>query len=176
MKTKEQILEEIQSAMVLNRDLKVKCNIALSDAISLIQHNEKEMQERLEKEYKRGVNDAWEIARDLCNTDYDECNKIFGNASVEPVIKTYTAYIVKEKIESYREEKENKLNKIHVGDVVQDNNDNTKATVLDLDTDTSLEDENYWMVFTENGCVETWCENVFTKTGESVDVCGVLIK
>lgn len=32
------------------------------------------------------------------------------------------------------------------------------------------------MVFTENGCVESWCENEFTKTGESVDVCGALIK
>lgn len=72
--------------------------------------------------------------------------------------------------------KENELTKIHVGDVVQNNDDSTKATVLDYDVDTSLEDERYWMVFTENGCVEIWCENVFTKTGESVDVCNALIK
>ena len=65
---------------------------------------------------------------------------------------------------------------IHVGDIVQDKNDNIKATILDFDHDINLVGEVYWMVFTENGCVESWCENEFTKTGESVDVCGALIK
>ena len=60
--------------------------------------------------------------------------------------------------------------------MVQDNNDSTKATVLDCDAETTIDDERYWMVFTENGCVESWCENEFTKTGESVDVCNALIK
>lgn len=176
MKTKEQILTEIQDVMILNKDNVAKCNSALSDAKSLIMHEEKELKNRLDEEYKRGMNDAWEIARELCETDYNECNKIFGNTSVEPVIKTYSPSVVKEKIESYREEKENRLNKIHVGDVVQDNNDSTKATVLDCDAETTIDDERYWMVFTENGCVESWCENEFTKTGESVDVCNALIK
>lgn len=156
--------------------MKIRCNIALTDATQLILHMEKELQNRLNEEYKRGMNDAWEIARELCNTDYNECNEIFGNASVEPVITTYTPYVVKEKIESYRKEKENELNKIHIGDIVQKNNDNIKATILDCDNDTNLVGEGYWMVFTENGCVESWCENEFTKTGEVVDVCSALIK
>lgn len=159
--------------MELNKNARAKCNTALSDAISLIQHNEKEMKERLDKEYKRGMNDAWEIARDLCSTDY---NEIFGNVSVEPVITGYSPYVVQEKIKSYRKEKENRSNEINVGDIVQDNNDNTKATILDCENDINFVYKGYWIVFTENGCVESWCENKFIKTGESVDVCGALIK
>ena len=58
MKTSEQILNEIQSAIQLNKNVKAKYNTALSDAISLILHNEKELQNRLDAEYKRGLNDA----------------------------------------------------------------------------------------------------------------------
>lgn len=171
MKTKEQILLEIQNAMTLNKDSIAKCNSALSDAKSLIIHEEKELQSRLEEEYKRGINDAWEVAREI-HADYDEFTEIFGKEStIGYVIQNSNPLEVKEKIESYREEK----SKIHIGDVIQNNN-NTKATVLDLNAVTSLEYENYWMVFTENGCVESWCENDFTKTGESVDVCSALIK
>lgn len=172
----EEVLKEIQDAITLNKTAKKKSNTALTNAMSLIMHETKELQNRLDEEYKRGMNDAWEIARKLCKTSYDECSEIFGNSSVEHVIETYDPIAIKKRIASYREEKENELTKIHVGDVVQNNDDSTKATVLDYDVDTSLEDERYWMVFTENGCVETWCENVFTKTGESVDVCSALIK
>lgn len=175
MKTSEQILNEIQSAIQLNKNVKAKCNTALSDAISLILHNEKELQNRLDAEYKRGLNDAWEIAKEFCKISYDESINIFGTDSVNQIIREYTLLEIKDKISSYNI-KDNEENKIHVGDVVQDNNDSTKATILDSDNDTNLVGEGYWMVFTENGCVESWCENNFTKTGEAVDVCGVLIK
>lgn len=177
MKASEQILVEIRSAMELNKNIRAKCNMALSDAISLIQHNEKEIQNRLDEEYKRGINDAWEIARIVINMEDEEFDNIFDkNLSARYVITNSNPFRVKEKISAYHKAQEDESNKIHVGDVVQDNNDNTKATVLDLDTDTSLEGENYWMVFTENGCVETWCENMFTKNGDSIDVCNALIK
>lgn len=175
MKTKEQILTEIQNAMTLNKDNVAKCNSALSDAKSLIMHEEKELQNRLDEEYKRGMNDAWEIAKEFCKISNDESKDIFGTDSVEQIIKKYTLLEIKDKILSHNTEW-NEENKIQVGDVVQDKNDDTKATILDHDSDTNLVGEGYWMVFTENGCVESWCENEFTKTGESVDVCGALIK
>lgn len=177
MKTIEQILNEIQNAMTLNKNNIAKCNIALSDAKGFIMHEEKELQNRLDEEYKRGIDDAWKITRIVINMEDEEFDNIFDkNLSLRYVITNNTPLEVQEKIITYYKTKETETNKIHVGDVVQDNNDNTKATVLDLDVDTSLEDENYWMVFTENGCVESWCENVFSKTGESVDVCSALTK
>lgn len=172
MKTSEQILEEIQLAMALNKNAKTACNTALTDAMSLIMHKEKELQNLLDAEYKRGMNDAWEIAREL-HSDYDEFTNIFGKEpTIGYVIQNSSPLEVKKKITSYREEKE----KVHAGDVIQNNDDGTKATILDFDVDTSLEDEQYWMVFTENGCVETWCQDDFIKTGESIDIHNALIK
>lgn len=174
MKTTEEILNEIQVAMISNNELKRKSNIALNDALSLILHNQKELQERLDEEYKRGMNDAWEIAREI-HSDYNEFTNIYGEKStINYVIQNSTPLEVKEKIATYRKE----VNKIHVGDVVQNKNNNTKATILDCDRNTNfvLMDEKYWMVFTENRCVESWCENEFTKTNKSVDVYSVLMK
>ncbi|RKI83846.1 hypothetical protein D7V90_08125 [bacterium 1xD42-87] len=174
MKTSEQILNEIQSAIQLNKNAKAKCNTALTDAISLILHNEKELQNRLDEEYKRGLNDAWEIAKEVFD-DRNYCailNVFEYDSTLAEVIRNHNPIEVKKKILAYKEEQE----KIRAGDVVQDNNDGTKATILDYDAETSLEDERYWMVYTENRCVESWCENTFTKTGESVDVCNALIK
>lgn len=175
MKIKEQILTEIQNAMSLNKNYVAQCNTALSDAMSLIMHEEKELQNRLEEEYKRGMNEAWEVAKEFCKISYDESMAIFDSDNVDEIIRKYTLVEIKDKMSSYRT-KENEENIVHVGDVVQDNNDSTKAIILDYDYDTTLDNEQYWMVFTENGCVESWYENEFTKTGESVDLCSVLIK
>ena len=158
----------------MNKEVRSKCNKGLTDAMSLTLHNEKELQNRLDTEYKRGLNDAWEIAKEV----FDDCNycailNVFEyDLTLAEVIRNHNPIEVKKKILAYKEEQK----KIHVGDVVQDNNDSTKATILDCDAETTLEDERYWIVFTENGCVESWCEKEFTKTGESVDVCGALIK
>lgn len=161
--------------MELNKNLRAKCNTALSDAISLIQHNEKELQNRLDEEYKRGMNDTWEIAREICKMNREEYNMIFQNATIDLTIMSFAPVQIKEKISTYRQEKENELSKIHVCDVVQHIADATKATILDNDLNTNL-GEKKWIVFTENGCVESWFEDDFSKTGEFVDVCGVLIK
>lgn len=158
MKTSEQILKEIQSAMELNKNIRAKCNTALSDAISLIQHNEKEMHDRLDEEYKRGMDDAWEIAREICKMNREKYNMIFHNATIDLIIIAFDPAQIKEKISAYQQEKES--NKIHVGDVVQHIAYEIKATILDCDEDTSMDnDELYWMVFTENGCVESRSRN-----------------
>lgn len=180
MKTSEQILAEIRSTMELNKNIRAKCNTALSDAISLIQHNEKEMKERLDEEYKRGMNDAWEIAREVINMEDEEFDNIFDELlSPRYVITNNVPLQVKEKISTFRQEKENELNTIHVGDVVQNMSDATRATILDRElspTPGTHLDKKYWMVFTENGYVECWHEDNFFKTGESVDICSALIK
>lgn len=140
MKTSEQILAEIRSTMELNKNIRAKCNTALLDAISLIQHNEKEMQERLEKEYNRGINDAWEIARMVINMEDEEFDNIFDkNLSVRYVIANSNPFHVKEKISAYHKTQEDESNKIRVGDVVQHIVDETRATILDNDSNVGLD-------------------------------------
>lgn len=175
MLTNECILEDIKAAMELNKNSKAICNDALTHAMTLIMNNEKELQNRINEEYERGMNDTWDLARKICKFSHDELANIFGDYSVENAITKFTSIEANEKILSYEEEKENDGNKVYVGDVVQCKNDGTKATILDYDSDDNLEN-NFWIVFTEIGCVEKWCENNFTQTGEHVDIHSVLIK
>lgn len=172
MKTNEQIIKEIYDAMQVNKNTRAKCNTALSDAISLIQHTERVVQDQLTEEYRRGINDAWEIARELCKTRYDECSEIFGDSSIEYVIKEFNPFRVKEKIESYRKEKgEKKKEEIIVGNIVIDKGKGIKATVLELDhTDDSF------CVYTQNGDIEYWLQDDIENTGVFVDVNSALIK
>lgn len=171
MKTMEQILNEIQNAMTLNKNNVAKCNVALSDAKGFIMHEEKELQNRLEEEYKRGMNETWEIARELCKTGYEECSEIFGDSSVETAIKNYTPKEVREKIMSYKEEQEKKKEEIIVGSIVMDIDDGRKATVLDVDKS----DNTFW-VFTNEGNLECWLKNNIENTGEFIDVTSALMK
>ena len=83
--------------------------------------------------YEKGMNDTWDIARELCKTGYSECTEIFGDETVEHVIKNYMPLEVKEKIEYFKKRIE-----IKVGDKVQDCDDDTKAIVLDKE---NLSDE-----------------------------------
>ena len=175
MLSKEQIIEDIKSAMTLNSSTKATCNEALTHAMSLIVHEAKESEGNLAKEYHRGLSEAWEIARELCKTGYKECTEMFGDENVEFVIKNFNPLKVKSIMDSYKEEKEKEIKKISVGDKVR-NTDGTLAVILDNELDLSNEDDNCWTVYTENGCVESWCEEDFTKTGENVDVMNTLIK
>ena len=176
MLSKEQIIEDIKSAMTLNSNIKATCNEALTHAMSLIVHESKELEGNLAKEYHRGLTEAWEIARELCKTGYKECTEMFGDENVEFVIKNFNPLKVKSIMDSYKEEKEAKAKRINAGDKIKHKEEGILATVLDKDMDTNLEYDTFWMVYTENGCVESWHEDNFEKTGENVDVRKALIE
>ena len=112
--------------------------------------------------YEKGMSDTWNIARELCETDYSECSEMFGDETVEYAIKNFTPLEVKEKMKSYKKDKE-----IHIGDKVQDCDDNTKAIILDKD---NLNSDDEWIVYTENRCIEYWHESNIKKINERVDL------
>ena len=119
--------------------------------------------------YEKGMNDTWDIARELCKTGYSECTEIFGDETVEHVIKNYMPFEVKEKIDYFKKDRE-----IHIGDKVQDCDHNTKAIILDKE-DWGDEHENEWIVYTENGYVESWYECDIKKINERVDLSKLFI-
>lgn len=119
--------------------------------------------------YEKGMNDTWDIARELCKTGYSECTEIFGDETVEHVIKNYMPLEVKEKIDYFKKDRE-----IHIGDKVQDCDNNTKAIILDKE-DLGDEHENEWIVYTENGYVESWYECDIKKINERVDLSKLFI-
>ena len=167
MKTREEILIEIQSAMTMNHQMRSKCNTALSDAISLILHESKETQNNLVKEYQRGLSEAWEIARELCNLDCESGIEMFGYASADHVINTYTPLKVKQIMKECKEEELKK--QVVVGDVISFE-DGTKGVVMDED------DVDNIAIFTENGCIEAWTkkENVTKVDGKHVEIGDIL--
>ena len=59
--------------------------------------------------YKKGMSDTWDVARELCKTGYSECTEMFGDETVEHVIKNFTPLEIKEKMKSYKKDKEIKL-------------------------------------------------------------------
>lgn len=107
--------------------------------------------------------EAWEIARKLCNMEGDERMVILGNKyyHMAEVYEDFTPQQAKIKIEAWEAAKE-----IKVGDVVEAEG-GIKAVVMDIQRQT-------FGVFTENGCIEEWYKSKVVKTRHHIDIDGLL--
>ena len=79
-------------------------------------------EEKKEKTYEQGLEEAWEIARKVSNTSYiknsldsDDLDEIFGFCNPLTIIKNFSVQDVKEKIAAYEAEQA----KPQLGDVVK---------------------------------------------------------
>ena len=130
-----------------------------------------EVKERLELidelkqvEYNRGLNDAWELARKICEMGDKDFNNIFGCVHFSDVFCYNTPQEAIAKIEAYEKSKQ-----IQVRDVISHVIADVKAIILD-----DAIAAGAWQVYTENGCVELWKECEFKKTGKTVDISSIL--
>lgn len=158
--TNEQILEELREAMKANNEANVKSNEAICYAINAV--------EEADKEYERGMNDAWEIAREIYTYNYHDLERIFREEEsliICSIIKKYTPMEVKEKLNTYKKLKQSP---IEAGDIVKDIGDATRAIILNKNSG------GMWEVFSENGYIDRWYEGYFVKTGEHADLFEVL--
>ena len=118
--TNEQILQEIQGAMIYNTNSKKHVNEALTHAMTAIQN----MDKKLAAEYERGCNDAWEVARKIGGSEergnYDSCDllHIFNNSSVVHILDSYTYEQANNKVKAYELKKEKEAEKPIRGDEV----------------------------------------------------------
>lgn len=55
--------------------------------------------------YKKGMNDAWDIVRELCKTGYNDCTEMFGDEIVEHAIKNFTPLEIKKKLNLLKKKK-----------------------------------------------------------------------
>ena len=138
--------------------------------------------ELMQKEYQRGLNDAWETARTITgmgangleacgistipNYFDDNVNRMFENYSVSEVMEKLKGYEEKQKVCKFT---------VAVGDeiTITDDDGTRKARVLDIDIDDIL------YIIDENGCVTTLdpdeCRCV-VNTGRHFDQIGDLLK
>lgn len=121
--------------------------------------------EAYRKGMNEGMNDAWDIARELCNTSYNDCTNIFGDESVEYVIKNLTPLEIKEKIESFKKE-------IKVGDVVTVSGGDITFICT---KDNSNGDYTKCQLVAGDGSVYEDCDKFdCQKTGKSIDIGEIL--
>ena len=117
----------------------------------------------MKKTYEDGLNDAWEVAKQLFLqfedgglTKKDVC-KIFDDC-VYNIFQDWSIKDVLEKMIAYKE-----ANNLNVEEIVS-LEDGTKGVLLDNCLDGCL-----WKVFSENGCVEEWHKSNFKKTGRKIN-------
>ena len=113
--------EEIRQALSEVREMKQMCgniNMKLTNTVTQRGQNWKA---KLEAEYQRGLDDAWEAARKVGHCKlWDDYTKDTGKPSVcaVAVLDRYTAYEAIEKLKAY-EEKQKADDEIKVGDEVE---------------------------------------------------------
>lgn len=116
--------------------------------------------------YKKGMNDAWDIARELCKTGYNDCSEIFGDESVEHAIKNFTPLEIKEKIESFNKE-------INVGDVVTV--DGGDITFVCTKYNSSGDFSKCHLVAGDGSVYEDCNKSECQKTGKTINI-GTILK
>ena len=117
------------------------------------------------------ADEAWEIAKRICTSDYDGCdnvfsrndlNEIFGNPDYSKIMNRFTSQEAKAKIEAWEAEKE-----IKVGDVV------TFSAYEGIVT-RDVDEQGYYALLLRDGDVGYYQRSSFKKTGRHIDIDEIL--
>lgn len=107
-------------------------------------------------DYNNGMNDAWEIAREVCRMDGRDFCDCFKCDDIDTVFMNNTADEIREIIKKYKEK-----NKIIVGDIVYYNG--IQGMVIDIEKD-------MLRLLNENRIIEFISCLKVTKTGKHIDL------
>lgn len=155
MLTREQVITEIDGITTKNKEVTRELNTALNHARNALL--------AAEKDYTRGLEDAWNTARSLYLMSDNKRKKIFGFEDVKSIVMNNSLQDINVKVSAYEELQETM--EVSIGSVVYDELEDCKATVLEIDyLDQSL------TVFTQKGDVEIWYLPNAKCTGECVNM------
>lgn len=133
-----------------------------------------EMIDAMEREYNRGLNDAWELLKKVNNMYLDAMNKCFDLEELDKfgaermLYKHFTPQEALAKLGAYEKEQE-----IKVGDEVEV----VGATIKGYVIDKSQENEDCYVVLITNYKhlhTAVYNKTVIEKTGEHIDIAGIL--
>lgn len=116
------------------------------------------------KALNEGRNDAWELARKICDYAYEgKTQTIFGCSRLGSVMSNLTPQEALAKLEAYEKEQ----NEIKVGDVVE------RINFTELFVVSGFNEEIYTLINANGKCV---CANVnqIKKTGKHIDIQSIL--
>ena len=115
--------EEIRQALTEVREMKKMCGNINMKLTNIVTQRGQDWKKKLEAEYQRGLNDAWECARKIVCDDscggmsMKELVEIFNKSSDAYILRDFTAQQAIEMLKAH--EKKQADNKIGVGDVVE---------------------------------------------------------
>lgn len=114
----------------------------------------------VDEAYQRGLNDAWEMVKEISLLSPEEAEEIFPGA--EKYNRYNLGYSGAEAMKAYQTYQQQKEDAIKIGDEVRFNHDDIRAVILD-----QADKEETWWLYTENGCIEEWQEAYVRKTGRT---------
>lgn len=116
------------------------------------------VEEIRKEEYERGLNDAWEAAKEISTMDYEQSVEIFGSKYIgEEFWKRYSASDTIEKLKEHKEK-----NKIKVGDEIISSESKERALVMRIYKDGTFECLSHDCFFTISRDKKTY----WSKTGK----------
>ena len=122
--------------------------------------------------YKKGLSDAWEVAREISVMPYETQTEVFNECGNSNVFGVYTASEAKEKIEAWEEKQTKKQDseKIMVGDEIKLKNSGDYKAIV-----TRLQDQSMFIVWDDGSSGRYSIQNTnFVKTGRHYDIRSIL--
>lgn len=153
MRTKEEILHD--ASICEKHDGCTGCSRKECDTMCRA-YLIKELKELVSIQHNTGMEDAWEIARNIVKGIHNR--NIFNVASITDIFRDHTAQEAKVKIETWEEKKN-----IHVGDVVKNLYNSVEVTITRINGDTFEGISKFGLYMNEN--INNW-----EKTGKHIDL------
>jgi len=160
--------EEIRQALSEVREMKQMCGNINMKLTNIVTQRGQDWKKKLEAEYQRGLEDAWNVARKIAvETDdggvsISALYEMFGTESMCMIMKNNTVYDATDKLKAY-EEKQKADDEIKVGDVVIAEEGKTVGIV------TKEWDGRYYIMW-QDGSSGLWLRESVRKTDRHFDV------
>ena len=164
--------EEIRQALNEVREMKQMCGNINMKLTNIVTQRGQDWKKKLEAEYQRGLEDAWNVARKIAvETDdggvsISALYEMFGTESMRMIMKNNTVYDAIAKLKAY-EEKQKADDEIKVGDEVI--YIEHKFIVFATETE-----EHYASLFDVNGRHASASQSECKKTGRHFDIDKIL--
>ena len=172
--------EEIRQALSEVREMKQMCGNINMKLTNIVTQRGQNWKAKLEAEYQRGLNDAWEAARKIADMwetmDNEDLLETFGvtarigESTIGAVFKKQIANEAMLELEAY-EEKQKADDEIKVGDEVKHKSNSATWTAVCIQIDG---DGRHMNLMGHTGAVGYYPVDDFKKTGRHFDIDKIL--